>query len=320
MSPQRRQDRRKSRRTFAIALAGALAGVLALAAVTSWLVRGREPAAVTVPASPSLVPAVDLKAAAAELVVVAPELTPASAEMVAAAVPGASGPVLAEMGLLYATRGFDLLDRAELLEMGQLFEEVYATLPPPDRDWMGQYMRHLREGSLEPEASVRGRRLLTHGVSLLAPERRARLQALVEKSIRAALEARSKAQGRTPPPVPAAAAPFQPFAPMPPNSPPADPAGIVPSTPSPGGPPVRDEAWWRSRMKEARARVALLRQRVAALDKGVRESLGSTSLAQRSRVEELARLRAELVAGERAIGEIEEEARKAGALPGWLRE
>jgi hypothetical protein len=320
MSPQRRQALRKRRRNVAIAVAGALAGVLALAAVTSWLSRGREPAAVTVPASPSPVPAVDLKAAAAELAVAAPELTPASAEMVAGAAPGASGPVLAEMGLLYATRGFDLLDRAELLEMGQLFDEVYATLPPPDRDWMGQYMRHLREGSLEPEASVRGRRLLTQGVSLLAPERRARLQALVEKSIRAALEARRKAQGRTPAPEPAAAAPFQPFAPMPPNSPPADPAGIVPSTPSPGGLPVKDEDYWRSRMKEARARVARLRQRVKALDKDVRQTAGSTSLAQRSRVEELARLRAELAAEERAIGEIEEEARKAGALPGWLRE
>jgi hypothetical protein len=61
-------------------------------------------------------------------------------------------------------------------------------------------------------------------------------------------------------------------------------------------------------MQAARARVTRLRKQIADLQKaGGRES-------------ELARLRGELVEAERAIGEIEQEARAAGAPPGWLRE
>jgi hypothetical protein len=270
-----------------------------------------EPAAAVSPGGPP-VPSADPRVVATELVGLAPELTPASAEMLARAMPGASGPPLAEMGLLFASRGFDLMERADLLEMAVLFDEVWATLPQADREFMDQYMRMLREGGLSTEGSVRGRQLLTQGVSLMPPERRARLQVLMEKAIAAALEARRRDELRTPPPTPANVT-FPAFNPQPPNSPPADPAGVAPSA-SPSA--ARDEAYWRGRMKDAREKVARLKKEVDELDRITRQNLGATS----KRAAELAKAREELAAAERAIPEIEEEARRAGALPGWLRE
>jgi hypothetical protein len=314
MSPKRRQPPRPSRRTLFLALViGVPTVVLAIAAVTTWVARPDSDAAL--PASGPPVSIVDPRVVAAELIGLAPELTPASAEMLARAMPGASGPPLAEMGLLFASRGFDLMERRELLEMGQLFDEVYATLPPPDRAWMGEYMRLLRDGSLTTEASTRGRQLLTQGVNLLPAERRARLQALVEKAIAAALEARRKAESRTPPPATPVAGPLQPFAPQPPNSPGAEPGAVVPSgSPSPS--PAQGEAYWRGRMNEAREKVASLKEKVDELDRITKQNLGTPS----KWTEELARAREELAAADRAIGDLEEEARRKGALPGWFRE
>jgi hypothetical protein len=323
MSPKRRQPPKASTRIL-LGIA-ALAALVAIAGVSAWMAGRTAPApAAALPANvPAPTPTVDPAVVAAELVGLAPELTPASAQMLAREMPGASGAPLAEMGLLFASRGFDLMERAELLEMGQLFEEVYATLPPPDRDWMGEYMRSVRDGSLNAEGSVRGRQLLTQGVNLMPPERKERLQALIEKSIRAGLEARRKAEGRTPPPATPAVGPMAPFVPMPPNSPVPD-QGVTPSSspsPSPSGSPGKGESYWRSRMKEARAKVARLKQQIDVLDKIAQQNAGATSTAeQKKRVEQLAKMREELAAAERAIGEIEDEARKAGALPGWLRE
>ena len=312
MSPKRRSSRTGPR---VLILVAALAIVLAIAAVATW----RTPSAPPPGAPMAPAPSVDPQVAARELVALAPELTPASAEMLVREFPGPPSPGLAEMGLLFASSGFDLMEREELQEMRQLFEEVYATLPPADRAWMGDYMRMLREGSLTEEASARGRRLLTQGVNLMPAERRARLQALIEKAIGAALDARRKAKGKTPPSATPAAAPLVPHVGMPPNSPLPEPAGIAP-TASPSGPVVKDEAYWRSRMKEAREKAAKLKQQVEELDTAARQYSGSTTIAQRSRLERLAKLREELAAAEKAIGDTEEEARRAGALPGWLRE
>jgi hypothetical protein len=293
---------------------GAPAALLAIAALTTWMASdGADSAAL--PSSGPPVPALDPQVVATELIGLAPELTPASALMLARAMPGASGPPLAEMGLLFASRGFDLMERRELLEMGQLFDEVYATLPPPDRAWMGEYMRLLRDGGLTTEASVRGRQLLTQGVNLLPAERRARLQSLIEKAIRAALDARRQAETRPPPAATPVAAPLQPFAPPPPNSPAAEPAGVVPSSPSPS-PAQQGEAYWRSRMKEAREKVASLKEKVDELDRITKQNLGTPSKWN----EELGKAREELAAAERAIGDLEEEGRRKGALPGWFRE
>jgi hypothetical protein len=107
-------------------------------------------------------------------------------------------------------------------------------------------------------------------------------------------------------------------------------------------------------MQQARARVSRLKAQIEALDKVAnREAYGPaleiqchaperpTAASQAAyencvktkqnegftwradqgkRVQQLARMREELAVAERSIDEIEDDARRAGALPGWLRE
>jgi len=182
---------------------GLLALSLAAAAVWFWMANqgmATLPSALATPrpaaTRPAPVPTRDPKATAAELLRLAPELTPAAAQMLVDDVPNATGPGLADMGLVVATRGFPHMEQAELNEMAALMEECYAALPPGDHKWMGDYMRMLRDGTLSADDGARGRRLLSTGVSALAPPRRERLQALMEKAIRAGIAARH--EGETP--------------------------------------------------------------------------------------------------------------------------
>lgn len=95
--------------------------------------------------------------------------------------------------------------------------------------------------------------------------------------------------------------------------------------------PEKDEAWWRGRVTEARAKVErakvladAMQSKINALtndwsardDPYQREQLA----AERTRaLGELQRLKDEIGAGTKAIADIEEEARQAGVPPGWLR-
>lgn len=112
---------------------------------------------------------------------------------------------------------------------------------------------------------------------------------------------------------------------------PAEPAAAV--DPPVGGKaePEKDEAYWRSRIDAARS--ALERSRIFADALQSRLNALSTDFvnrddpAQRSQLElerqravaELGRVKTEIAAQTKAIADIEEEARKAGVPPGWLR-
>lgn len=135
---------------WALFAVGGVVFLVAVAAGYAFLTRDQEAAAVVAPviAAPvttapaiaalaTAAPGSDTQAATVELTRLAPELTPASARLLMGEVPNASGTRLAEAGLLLATRGFDSMDRAQLLELKQLVDEVYATLPRNDRGWMG---------------------------------------------------------------------------------------------------------------------------------------------------------------------------------------
>ena len=130
------------------------------------------------------------------------------------------------------------------------------------------------------------------------------------------------------PATPAAAAPKPPPAPVPSTQ--------VPSVNLPGGkvedaPPRKDEAFWRDRMSTARA--ALERSRIFAdalqsrLNALATDIINRDDPAQRSQLElerqravaELDRVRKEMATQTLAITDIEDEARKAGVPPGWLR-
>lgn len=343
---------------------GAVALSLVGGAVYFWLASAGMaplPAALATPRPPAStaprpIPVRDPKATAAELLALAPELTPASAALLVSDVPNATGPGLADLGLVVATRGFDQMERDELAEMAALIEEAYATLPPGDHAWMGEYMRMLRDGSLAAADGVRGRRLLTQGVNALAPPRRERLQALMETAIRAGLKARRRDAAPDDEPAPSGTSPSGPALVQRPLPPVAQGAQTLPS--QPGGAVSagngHGEAYWRSQMQAARARVAQLKGQIEALDKeAAREAQGpgpapvcpktipstpqqqaalddclktrqnwhlAWQVRQGERAQRLTQLQDELAAAQRGIGDVEDEARRDGALPGWLRE
>jgi hypothetical protein len=104
-----------------------------------------------------------------------------------------------------------------------------------------------------------------------------------------------------------------------------------PKAPEPKPEDERTEEWWRARMVDAREKLRqnemfaeALQSRVDALR---RDFLNRDNPVQRARVgedrekalAELNRVKGEIEKGKKAIADIEEEARKAGVPPGWLR-
>lgn len=128
---------------------------------------------------------------------------------------------------------------------------------------------------------------------------------------------------RTPPPPPA-------------NATPGAPSTQVPQLNLPGGkaepvPEEKDPAYWKGRIGAARAAVDrskifadALQSRINAL---TTDFTNRDDPAQRAQIElerqravaELDRVKNEIAAQTKAIADIEEEARKAGVPPGWLR-
>jgi len=105
------------------------------------------------------------------------------------------------------------------------------------------------------------------------------------------------------------------------------------STPSGGAPKTagENEEQWRNRMKQARENLRqnevfaeALQTRINALttDFVNRDDPAQRSVVERDRqksVGELARLKKSIEEGKKAIADLEEEARRAGVPPGWLR-
>jgi hypothetical protein len=121
-------------------------------------------------------------------------------------------------------------------------------------------------------------------------------------------------------------APPRPVRPSPPPT-----AGTMVEEVPPPTDPARGETWWRARMTEARTElerkrilVTALEGRVAALTREVanrdnpveRAALVADRL---KALEELDTTQQELAAAAQAITDIEDEARRAGVPPGWLR-
>lgn len=122
------------------------------------------------------------------------------------------------------------------------------------------------------------------------------------------------------------------------NASPAAPAPStqVPSLNLPGGkpeplPPEKDPAYWSARISAARAALErskvfldALQSRINALtaDFTARDDPAQRAQLERERqraIAELERVKQEIAEQTKAISDIEEEARKAGVPPGWLR-
>ncbi len=121
----------------------------------------------------------------------------------------------------------------------------------------------------------------------------------------------------------------QPPAAAPPNGTPS----AQPSGPAPESEEAQEEARWRETARSLRQRVSDLRERVAALDGEARklendfyawdDGLYRDNVikpAWDKKREELETARRDLEGAEKDLAELPEKARKAGALPGWIRE
>lgn len=103
-----------------------------------------------------------------------------------------------------------------------------------------------------------------------------------------------------------------------------------PSTPAPSV-PQKDQAWWSQRINAARADLERSRMFAEALQSRINalttDFVNRDDPAQRAVIEqernkalaELARVRKDIEDKTRAIADIEDEARRAGVPPGWLR-
>ncbi|MGQ0735803.1 MAG: hypothetical protein ACT4QD_19380 [Acidobacteriota bacterium] len=106
-------------------------------------------------------------------------------------------------------------------------------------------------------------------------------------------------------------------------------AGATPAAPE--LPPEKTQAYWADRMKAARSAVDRSRMFAEALQSRINalttDFINRDDPAQRSQIElerqrtvaELERVKKEVTDQTKAIADIEEEARKAGIPPGWIR-
>ena len=95
--------------------------------------------------------------------------------------------------------------------------------------------------------------------------------------------------------------------------------------------PQKDEAWWRSRITQAReelrrnemyaeaiqTRINSLTNDFAAMDDPYQRARIGEDRAKA--IQELDRLKVDIESGKKKIADVEEEARRAGVPPGWLR-
>jgi hypothetical protein len=105
----------------------------------------------------------------------------------------------------------------------------------------------------------------------------------------------------------------------------------TPATPAEPSAPQKDQAWWSSRMNAARTDLERTRMFAEALQTRINalttDFVNRDDPAQRAVIEqernkalaELARLQKDVEAKTKAIADIEDEARRAGVPPGWLR-
>ena len=121
-------------------------------------------------------------------------------------------------------------------------------------------------------------------------------------------------------------------APPPPSKPAEATAGAAKETEKPAEKePVKDQAYWAARMNELRTQLQRDQTYVDALQTRVNslsaDFVNRDDPAQRAQIAnerqkstaELERLKAQIEAGKKAIADLEEEARRAGVPPGWLR-
>jgi len=254
---------------------------------------------------------------------------------------GQTAEAVAESGLVTASQGFRTLDDGTVREVGAVLAEAYATLAPADRMKLGSYVDRMRSGDAVGDEARDGRRLFTQAVANLDAGRRSRLQALFEQGIFAGLQYEVDARERTLAAQPVGIAPPEPAR----TSLVAGPRrGAAPGVviPSParleagGAPKGRGEAYWRAEAQRRRERVSVLERELAEAEAaGARfiyssdESDGQMGfgtptpnpfyVARAKANARIAQLRSQLASAKQRLSDLDDDARRDSAMPGWLR-
>lgn len=182
--------------------------------------------------------------------------------------------------------------------------------PPPAAGGDGQSLEDVVKAARSPRSGKESKPVAITNDSLVKDPTRGRL---------------STSQVRTPQPAPAGARVIPTLVPT---------AGAALAGPSPtASAPAEDEATWRERARSARRRVEELKAEVAQLEADTKQLENDfyrwDDGQYRERVikpawdkkrEDLETRRRQLVDAEAELADLPEKARKAGALPGWLRE
>jgi hypothetical protein len=316
-----------------------------------------EPAPVVTASTAVAAPVPTPENTVALLLAAAPELTPQSARTLldATSAAGQDATTLARVSLLEAMAGFARLTPDQLRELNGLFAKAYDHLASADRADVESYLQGVRGGRPGTTAAeARARRLLNGAILALSPSDRERLQALYGAAITASLAAKRETARRAAEPPPVVSAEAAP--PFPPRS--SAPAAATGRTAAASGASSsssldsaptrgRGEAYWRNRAQQLRAAVARLERTVADLDakatnlaygaQSSRAMPGATAAeanavqllnavaqqnwqAERTKVMgELERARRALASAKQELDNLDDEARRDGALPGWLR-
>lgn len=302
----------------------------------------QQPPPPTVPAAPaaSSVEAVPspLHVDRSLLLSAAPELTAESAAVLERSAPGASIQVIARTSLLEASRGFARLSPEELRALGAVFERAYRGLAPAEREQLEAYLQGLRNGRVA-EASVEkaARQTFNRAIADLGAADRTALQTLYAQAIGKSLAASQQARL---PPLPAVrvaaatvAAPVSVASPDPRTTFIVQPGGGVgvphPETRSPAEPESVDaDTLGRERATGHRNAIKAAEDRLKAAEAKLKwaeehwhfvnsHTNDSYPLAEARNT--LANAQKDHAAAKESLDAVEERARKAGMLPGWLR-
>lgn len=300
--------------------------------------------AASVPAvEPSATPTPEAVVTVEALQAIAPELNARCAARLIEAFGRAGQPVdaVAEAGLAMASQGFRTLDQGAVREAGALLDEAYATLASEDRARLGAYLDRVRSGGTSHDETREGHSLFARAALNLDGGRRSRLQALFEKGVLAGLQYEEDARART-----LAAQPvLVPTEPVLSSIEPGPHRVTVPPgalrTPVPVAmegvaPKGRGEAYWRAEAERRRRRVEALERELAEAEAAaasfVYSSDGSDGqigfgtpspnpfyVARTKANARIAQLRSQLATAKQRLSDLDDDARRDYAMPGWLR-
>jgi len=266
---------------------------------------------------------------------------------------------LSETALLMAIKGFGTLPAAKADALRSSFDRLYSVLPGADRAETERLLGQIREGRAQPEDLARAVTLMDSGVQKLDAATRQRFQDQYSAAVLVAIAMRDESDriAAAGPPTYAAAIPAVAAGPPVASAEPAvlpgtgypgalygasgGSAGGAASVRRPGN--DSDEAYWRNRANQLRAAVERAEAAVRAAETDLRGAMLRdyqpacpglppvlTSEAIRNWKCQLSGLvpaaRAKLEAAQaslerakRQLEGLDDEARRAGALPGWIR-